>query len=220
MKAYVLLILLFTTTFLISCIKENIEESVTNSVVYPEYSLPLGTFTTLIDTSFSEPGYNITNADTVPVMFNGLIYYSSLYAYSESYEKLNINYTSSIRSHIISLTFRVIVTNNCPSDIVTQVYFVDSAYQVNDSVFSDGPHTTLKAAANSNGVVTKATTSTTEVTFEGDRLDSLLNCNLFKITNKIYYYNSASSYLIFSSGNKVEVIAGARIKLKFSGNEI
>jgi hypothetical protein len=150
--------LLFTAMLIAaSCVKDSVSNINDSTLVSPSYSVPIG----LLTYSLSElaPGMldletEVDTAlipDTIP-----LIQYNNLFVPNPgSFDTVHIkdfNFSSiqNFLENTTSLMFRLNITNGLPTTNQLQIYLVDEADVVIDSLFNDGYYTIDNALLNDN----------------------------------------------------------------------
>jgi hypothetical protein len=220
MRGFRLVFLFFTFILASGCINENFEETFSKTEFAPEYSVPLGKTDFLLDTAFSLPGY-FPPPEYKVVFFNDIKYNvpNSIERPSKA-EQLNINYSKEIRNNIISMSFHLLIENNFPTNVITQIYFLDKSFAVVDSLSNTGPITIKSGIINDKGRVINGSIQIVDLPFGAEKIDRVTNAVYFNIKNTIQTYNSNIDTVRFYTENNISITSGLRIKLKVKINEL
>ena len=112
-------------------------------------------------------------------------------------------------------TFRLTATNGFPMSAQTQVYFVDSNFVAQDSLF-ENPADLLFAAAgvNANGVAISPATNSHDATFDSTRVEKLKTCKKVLVRSSLSTTDAPATSVKIYQRDKLNIKIGVRVHLK------
>jgi hypothetical protein len=113
-----------------------------------------------------------------------------------------------------SVMFRLIISNDYPTEAFAQVYFANEALVYIDSVFADGPHRVQSAPVNSDGIAVGPFEEIIDVTMSPSFVDNMVNIRNIIIESIIYTTRSDIPRVSFYSDYEFRVNVAARIRLR------
>ena len=120
---------------------------------------------------------------------------------------------------IESATFRLTAVNGFPMSAQTQVYFVDSAFNVLDSLLNDPAEKILDGAAvNSQGVAISPKQHTHDETFDQNRMETLTSCKKVIIHSTLSTTDAPSTSVKIMQHDRLNVKIGVQARLKINFN--
>jgi hypothetical protein len=211
---------LFSIFLLYSCISENFEETINNSAIRPEYSLPLGDLAYSVENDFSGPGSSIPGSLGTDFYNDNPYPLNSPDIYKEELQSFDIRFNNNLYDHIESLSFRVVYKNSLPTDVVAQIYLLDFAQIVTDSLNHNGKIIIPAADTNQDGMVTSPKTIIYDFPFTKTQIDNFQNIGYYFTQSYISTLKAGNDSVKFYSTNKLDIHIGIRIKMNISINSI
>lgn len=208
-----LAILLFLL-FLGSCIKEEVSD---NAIpLTPEYSLPIGS----IESSFHFPPLNADS--THPGNFGFISVdgrtYPNPQQYYSSQDQLPLDFKNSFTNsdNIISLTFKVIVTNSYPTQFFAQLYFLGNGGYVLDSLLRSGMAVINAAEYNQDRKLTKESIQVFNIPLDSIQIRNLTRSKAMGVAAMLKSTGPNGEKLYITSQQQLTFDMGMRIKMKIN----
>lgn len=206
--------------FLILCLTGCQKTKVLNDVVMNQiFSLPLGERELTIE----EPPLDAATSRPGPY---GTFYYNgrpypliSQYFHKESRLNFALDSVNKI-NWIYQLDFKIRVKNTFPSNAYFQVYIMDAANHVTDSVFISGKQKAMAGEVNSLDEVKDTAVSVFETTFSGDRLIRLKQAGFLSYHMYLEAKREDARELRFTNQSNIKVNIAMRLYLKYNINEL
>jgi hypothetical protein len=112
-------------------------------------------------------------------------------------------------------TFRLTALNGFPLNDQTQVYFVDSNFVAQDSLFENPSDLILESATiNANGVAITPTAHTHDANFDSARVEKLKNCKKILIHSTLSTTDAPATSVKVMQRDKLNIKIGVRVHLK------
>lgn len=217
MRTFYLYMLLFI--LIGGCIAENFSDTLNQSIVTPEYSLPLGSveFDLGIDYYIYNSSYN--PGGFLPIWYDDILYYvPAAITHTSSYMQFSANYFQSIEDHIQSITFHLLITNGFPTNGYAQIYTYNQAYVLLDSLSSDGPFY-IQGTGKSNDS-TSVNTQTVDLTLTQQQIANLTDAYYYTFTNTIETKGQGINITGFYSTQRIKITTGVRINVSTSTSDL
>lgn len=185
------LLVLGICLLLSACLK-NTDVSVGGSIrIQPEYAIPIGSPELELGTYLNSLN-SLNPIDTMQLdTLEGFLYENELYEIPDNIEySTNVPFTLSGNTetdeYVTAAMFRTNATNKIPATILLQVYLLDAAEIIFDSLYIDGPIILEAAAVDDEGEVAGVfVLPSYDVYFDEAKLDRLTEVSSMTIYNKI-----------------------------------
>ncbi|MDP4189825.1 MAG: hypothetical protein Q8910_05955, partial [Bacteroidota bacterium] len=120
---------------------------------------------------------------------------------------------------INNLLFHLEAANSLPLDVSMQVYFLDNAYHVVDSMFTTANLPQIVAGTTDvNGKVTAATSKTVEVTYDKARINKMKNVKYARIFATLITANKGQQFVKVYSQNGIIFKLGVQAQIQYTDN--
>jgi hypothetical protein len=215
-----LVVPIFVIMLVSGCISEDIEETLSNTTIRPEYSLPVGHLTYAIGNDFSGPGSSVPGIYGID-FYNNIPYpVNSPHIYKEELQNFNFQLSNNAYRNIESLSFRVVYLNSLPTEVVTQIYLLDLAQNVTDSVNHNGKIIIPAAITDQEGIVISPKTTIYDFPFTKVQIDNFPNIGYYFTQSYISTLSAGNDSVKFFSTSQLDVQIGMCIKMKISINSL
>lgn len=213
MKKIFYLSVIVSSIFIYGCINEDFENTLNNTILFPEYSIPLGT------TEYPLHEFNGIDSSSVPGDIGTVFFDNKPFPLdSQSWHRgdlvtFNITSAHTLRKNIIELTFHVLVYNYFPTDVEIQCNFLDLNKRILFSAFPGGSKTIKGGTINSEGNVNEGNEEIIEVKFTQQQIVQLKDIRFFQLASEIKSTLNGTPARFYSEKD-IKIIAGVRIKLR------
>jgi hypothetical protein len=210
MGRYLLLLILFLSFLLHSCIKEEPEEE---SKWNPNFSIAIG---------YTSLGMNADSGfDTLLLQINaltGLPYWTEEIDIPLSYTMpFDMGQISDFSEEIISIMFRLNTYNGFPNEALGQVYFLDMSNIIVDSLFSTGPLTLNRGIV--NGETVNYTHNQTDIIFDQSKIEELTTVRNILVQGKVSNVELNTTLVDFYPNYTLGIQLGLQAELSMSISE-
>jgi hypothetical protein len=200
----------------VSCIKEDVSNISDKVLMHQSFSVPLG----LKEVVFDKP--SISDTSSIPGMYGSYYYDNRIYPNNVTYftKTYDIPFTLRDRKEreewIKRIVFHLLIENNFPTTVYSQVYIYNANGMISDSVFVNGQVLVEAAKVSSLGEVEQSSAKIFDVPFEGSRLEMLKQTTLLVYKGVIQSENG----LKLSEKNDVKINIALQAELEYSLNEL
>lgn len=115
---------------------------------------------------------------------------------------------------------RINTLSHFPVDGLLKLYFADTAYNLIDSVLTDGSYIIRSGITNSDGKVVEAVNTNNDIELDSARIHSLFDSNYLLLAADITSTNDASHNIKVYLEDNIEIRIGLRVKLKAKPSDI
>jgi len=220
---------LFLAGFVLqSCIKNDPGNISSDIAIQPEYSLPIGSPTFLMDQYASKVNLGLPIDTLQPLadslltfLYNNTCYNSPLVLRDSLLEPFSFITFKDQLEKIKSFMLRTNVINRIPAEIKLQVYFIDAAGQVIDSLYGDSALTVRAASIDDLGNVNgQAEMWKVDNTFSKDEVLTLAYVQYLLIKTRITIVNPKGAIVRFYSSQDIWIQLGLRIAFDINLNDL
>lgn len=115
---------------------------------------------------------------------------------------------------------RINTVSHFPVDGLLKLYFADSAYNVIDSVLTDGSFIIRSGVVNADGKTVEATQTNNDIELDTAKINSLFDSRYLFIASDITSTDDAGRNIKLYTEDNIEIRIGLRVKLKASPSDI
>lgn len=115
---------------------------------------------------------------------------------------------------------RINTLSHFPVDGLLKLYFADTAYNLIDSVLTDGSYIIRSGITNADGKVVSAVNSNNDIELDSARIYSLFDASYLLLAADITSTNDASHNIKVYLEDNIEIRIGLRVKLKAKPSDI
>ena len=115
---------------------------------------------------------------------------------------------------------RINTLSHFPIDGLLKLYFADTAYNLIDSVLTDGSYIIQSGITNADGKVISAVNSNNDITLDSARIYSLFDANYLLLAADITTTNDANQNIKVYLEDNIEIRIGLRVNLKAKPSDI
>ncbi len=203
MKQAAIILSIFSIV-LSSCVDENLTNIQENTLINPEYSVPVGKTEIVLEELVEEYDSDLVEIiDTLNIpdsvltfLYNQVSYYSPLVFEYSTFHDYDFSSVTEEMDYIKNLMFRINVHNGVPAELWIQVYFLNEDNIEVDSLFNNGWFVLDAATTDDSGQVTQAAEQ-----FKQDINFSEEEINMLKLVRRIRV--DAELHLEKLSGKKI-----------------
>jgi hypothetical protein len=199
-----------------SCVKTEIQNISENTTLVQDFSVPL------IAKELAIHAPNTNDASSVPgtygsFFYNGLQYPNNYQAFKQNFfVGFNLDDSKGRASMITYLKFHILIENNFPTKIYTQVLLYNSNYTYSDSLFVNGPLEVEAATVDANGLVLTPGVKLVDIPFEGKKLDQLKTVNYLFDRSTIMTQNADKTPIKLTDKNVIKINIATHIQLDYN----
>ncbi|MDP4207332.1 MAG: hypothetical protein Q8928_00830 [Bacteroidota bacterium] len=199
-----------------SCVTEDFNKVSDNVAIQQSFSIPVS------QTTLKYDSFDPALSSNIPGPYGSLYFYTlpfpnnNPFLIKSALVEFNLNDSKNQQQWIKRVDFRILVENNYPADILTQIYLLDANNRPIDSVFVTGPQRVASAQINAQGEAVSPSSQIFDVTFEGTRLDNLKKSNLLLYKIYIATTNKQVNTIRLNGDNQVVINLGARLLLEYN----
>ena len=210
--------LFLCTLMLLSCVKTELQNISENTTLVQDFSVPL----IAKELAIHAPSPSDTSSVPGPYgsfFYNGLPYPNNDHAFILNpfpFVGFNLDDSKGRASMITYLKFHILIENNFPTNIYTQVLLYNSNYTYYDSLFVSGPLEVEAATVDGNGLVLKPGVKLVDIPFEGKKLDQLKTVNFLLIPSSIMTQNADKTPVKLTDKSTIKVNIATHIQLDYN----
>lgn len=206
---------------LLSCL-DNFNRNLETVYYNPSYSIPIGPLDyTLGDImpplAIKIPIPDTTDiSDTIPLLIynDSLFFVNPEFGYDTSFiEPVNLAEISNLSEYIVSLMLRANISNNIPTDMALQIYFLNGANEVMDSLYQDGKVIVEGPEIDENGQIVGPHQVTIDTYIENEDINTLLQISAIEIYIFLQTYTEDLEILHVNSESGLGLQLGFRAEL-------
>ncbi len=115
---------------------------------------------------------------------------------------------------------RINTLSHFPVDAALILYFADSAYNMIDSVLTDGSYIISSGVVNADGKTISAVNTNNDIELDRERINSLFAANYLLLRSVMTTTDDANRNIKLYAEDEIQVRIGLRVKLKASPSDI
>lgn len=137
-------------------------------------------------------------------------------------DTLSVEFTSvdHLADNIDKAMLRISTTSHFPVDGILKLYFADSAYNVIDSVLTDGSFIIRSGVVNGDGKVTSSTITNNDINLDTARINNLFRSDYLLLSTDLTTTDNAGRNIKLYREDNIEVRIGLRVKLHAKPSDI
>lgn len=126
-----------------------------------------------------------------------------------------LDFSFETENFLKSAMLRTVIENQFPVDADIQLYFTDENYNVLDSLFSEGERLVQSSSIDDDGELVSATTSETDITLTGEKLEHLLGASKVILYSKLETANGGQQDAKFYTHYEMNIKLGVLATIQF-----